>query len=264
MVTPPRYQPNSKMLQGGETGNKRFQHHNQIKRSQSNKSSVTNNQQQTLQASSSAPQKSRQNHHPNRSKQMNNPQQHPNRISPTHNHPVNTNNHHNNKHQQQQHQRHSTNRQTPPRQIVNQVNMNNGQPSLVELTAVSNLPASKNVVKSSQKPLQDNAFRNKKGQTMPPNGSRSSPVSSKSNRASPQGFAGSKCFEPPTPNSLPKPPSNWTPFQFPSKQNLFGNLDILTFGEMTGSNNHAEMHLDNHSTARDVSQELQLILKANA
>ena len=102
------------------------------------------------------------------------------------------------------------------------------------------------------------------GQTMPSNGSRSSPVSTKSNRASPQGFAGSKCFEPPTPNSLPKPPSNWTPFQFPSKQNLFGNLDILTFGEMTGSNNHAEMHLDNHSTARDVSQELQLILKANA
>ena len=164
MVTPPKYQPNSKMLQGGETGNKRFQHHhNQIKRNQSNKASVTNNQQQTLQASSSAPQKSRQNHHPNRSKQMNNPQQHPNRISPTHNYPANTNNYHNNKNQQQQHQRHSTNRQTPPRQIVNQVNMNNGQPSLVELTAVSNLPASKNVVKSSQKPLQDNAFRNKKG-----------------------------------------------------------------------------------------------------
>jgi hypothetical protein len=44
---------------------------------------------------------------------------------------------------------------------------------------------------------------------------------------------------------------------------LFGNLDILTFGEMAGSN-HNEMHLDKHSTARDVSQELKLILKANA
>ena len=161
MVTPPRYQPNTKMLQGGETGNKRFPNHNQIKRTQSNKTSntmATNNQ--TLQASS-APQKNRQNHHPNRSKPMNNPHQHPNRISPTHHHPANTNNYYNNnKNQQQRH----NNRQTPPRQIVNQVNMNNGQPSLVELTTVSNLPASKNVVKSSQKqPLQDNSYRNKKG-----------------------------------------------------------------------------------------------------
>ena len=99
------------------------------------------------------------------------------------------------------------------------------------------------------------------GQTMPSHGSRSSPVSTKSNRASPQGFAGSKCFEPPTPNSLPKPPSDWTPFQFPTKQNLFGNLDILTFGDMAGSNN---ADIDNHSTARDVSHELKLILQANA
>jgi len=261
MVTPPRYQPNTKMLQGGETGNKKFPHHNQIKRTQSNKTSntmATNNQ--TLQASS-APQKNRQNHHPNRSKPMNNPHQHPNRISPTHHHPSNTNNYYNNnKNQQQRH----NNRQTPPRQIVNQVNMNNGQPSLVEITTVSNLPASKNVVKSSPKqPLQDNSYRNKKGQTMSSHGSRSSPINTKSNRASPQGFAGSKCFEPPTPNSLPKPPSDWTPFQFPSKQNLFGNLDILTFGDMAGSKN-ADIPLDNHSTTRDVSRELKLILKANA
>lgn len=264
MVTPPRNQPNTKMLQqGGEhSGNKRFHHNNnQVKRSQSNKTSNTlAPHHQTLQASSSAPQKSRHNHHPHRSKpQGGNPQQHPNRTSPTH-HQNNTNNYYNNKNQQQ---RPNSQRQTPPRQIVNQVNMNNGQPSLVELTTLSNQPANtKNVVKSSQKqPLQDNAFRKQKGQTMPSHGFRSSPVSTKSNRASPQGFAGSKCFEPPTPNSLPKPPSDWTPFQFPTKQNLFGNLDILTFGDMAGSNN---ADIDNHSTARDVSHELKLILQANA
>jgi hypothetical protein len=264
MVTPPRNQPNTKMLQqGGEhSGNKRFHHNNnQVKRSQSNKTSNTlAPHHQMLQASSSAPQKGRHNHHPHRSKPQGNPQQHPNRTSPTH-HQNNTNNYYNNKNQQQQ--RPNNQRQTPPRQIVNQVNMNNGQPSLVELTTLSNQPANtKNVVKSSQKqPLQDNAFRKQKGQTMPSHGSRSSPVSTKSNRASPQGFAGSKCFEPPTPNSLPKPPSDWTPFQFPTKQNLFGNLDILTFGDMAGSNN---ADIDNHSTARDVSQELKLILQANA
>lgn len=264
MVTPPRNQPNTKMLQqGGEhSGNKRFHHNNnQVKRSQSNKTSNTlAPHHQTLQASSSAPQKGRHNHHPHRSKpQGGNPQQHPYRTSPTH-HQNNTNNYYNNKNQQQ---RPNNQRQTPPRQIVNQVNMNNGQPSLVELTTLSNQPATtKNVVKSSQKqPLQDNAFRKQKGQTMPSHGSRSSPVSTKSNRASPQGFAGSKCFEPPTPNSLPKPPSDWTPFQFPTKQNLFGNLDILTFGDMAGSNN---ADTDNHSTARDVSHELKLILQANA
>lgn len=263
MVTPPRNQPNTKMLQqGGEhSGNKRFHHNNnQVKRSQSNKTSNTLvPHHQTLQASSSAPQKGRHNHHPHRSKPQGNPQQHPNRTSPTH-HQNNTNNYYNNKNQQQ---RPNNQRQTPPRQIVNQVNMNNGQPSLVEPTTISNQPATtKNVVKPSQKqPLQDNAFRKQKGQTMPSHGSRSSPISTKSNRASPQGFAGSKCFEPPTPNSLPKPPSDWTPFQFPTKQNLFGNLDILTFGDMAGANN---ADIDNHSTARDVSHELKLILQANA
>jgi hypothetical protein len=250
------------LQQGGEhSGNKRFHNNNnQVKRSQSNKTSNTlAPHQQTLQASSSAPQKSRHNHHPHRSKPQGNPQQHPNRTSPTH-HQNNTNNYYNNKNQQQ---RPNNQRQTPPRQIVNQVNMNNGQPSLVELTTLSNQPATtKNVVKPSQKQLlQDNAFRKQKGQTMPSHGSRSSPVSTKSNRASPQGFAGSKCFEPPTPNSLPKPPSDWTPFQFPTKQNLFGNLDILTFGDMAGANN---ADIENHSTARDVSHELKLILQANA
>lgn len=42
-----------------------------------------------------------------------------------------------------------------------------------------------------------------------------SPLSTQNNspRSSPSCFAGSKCFEPPTPESLPKPPSNWTPLK---------------------------------------------------
>jgi hypothetical protein len=265
MVTQPIYHTNSKMLNGGESGSKRVQHHNPnyIKRNPHSKPSSTPTAVQTQ--TSTLPQKGRQNHH--RSKQINNHQQHPNRISP--NPTINTNNHHNNKTQQQQ-QRHNNNRQTPPRQITNLVNMNNGQPSLVELTTDTTInPVQKNVVKHSQKPFQDTSYLIKKGQITPINGSRSSPVLAKSNRASPQGFAGSKCFEPPTPNALPKPPSNWTPFQFPSKKNLFGNIDdILTFGDMTRTGCSAEARLDNDysvsSTARDVSQELKLILKGNA
>jgi hypothetical protein len=260
MVTPPKYHANAKMLNGGEPGSKRVQHHNpnHIKRNPHSKTSAAVQVQ-----TSTLPQKGRQNHH--RSKMINN--QHPNRISP--NPTNNTNNHHNNKNQQQQQQRHN-NRQTPPRQITNLVNMNNGQPSLVELTtATTTSPLQKNVVKQSQKPFQDTSYRTKQGQIIPNNGSRSSPVLSKSNRASPQGFAGSKCFEPPTPNALPKPPSDWTPFQFPSTQNLFGNIDdILTFGDMTRTGCSTESRLDNNSlvssTARDVSQELRLILKGNA
>lgn len=271
MVTPPKYHTNAKMLNGGEPGSKRVQHHNpnHIKRNPHSKTSATPAAVQIQ--TSTLPQKGRQNHH--RSKQINNYQQHPNRISP--NPTNNTTNYHNNKNQQTFPtipQRHNNNRQTPPRQITNTVNMNNGQPSLVELTtAPTTSPSQKNDVKQSQKPFQDTSYRTKKaiGQIIPNNGSRSSPVLSKSNRASPQGFAGSKCFEPPTPNALPKPPSNWTPFQFPSKQNLFGNIDdILTFGDMTRTGCSAESRLDNanlvSSTARDVSQELRLILKGNA
>jgi hypothetical protein len=262
MVTPPKYHTNSKMMNGGETGSKRVQHHNptHIKRNPLSKTSVAPTAVQTQ--TSTPPQKRRQNHH--RSKQLNNNQQHTNRISPNP-----TNNYQNNKNQQQQ-QRHNNNRQTPPRQITNLVNMNNGQPSLVEpTTATTTNPAQKNFVKHTQKPFQDTSYRNKKGPIIPNNGSRSSPVLAKSNRASPQGFAGSKCFEPPTPNALPKPPSNWTPYQFSSKQTLFGNIDdILTFGDMTRTGCSAESRLDNDclvsSTARDVSQELKLILKGNA
>ena len=49
----------------------------------------------------------------------------------------------------------------------------------------------------------------KKG-TISPQPTISSGSSTPSNRESPC-FAGSKCFEPPTPDSLPKPPMSWTP-----------------------------------------------------
>jgi len=44
------------------------------------------------------------------------------------------------------------------------------------------------------------------------------------NRGSPC-FAGSKCFEPPTPDSLPKPPTSWTPTK-PAKKQL--NFDCTS------------------------------------
>lgn len=285
MVTPPRNQPTSKMLHGGgEAGNKqRFQHHNpnHVKRNNQNNKApttipTTHAASVQLQNSTVFQQKGRQQNHHRSKKHFVDPHQHPNRISPN---PTNyTNNPHNNKNNPQQ-QRYNS-RQTPPRQVTNQVIMNNGQPSLVELappitsTNVVTNPVQKDVVKNnSQKSHQDASIRSKKGHAIPNSGSRSSPVITnltKSNRSSPQGFAGSKCFEPPTPNSLPKPPPNWTPFQFPSKQNLFGNLDILTFGGMTPelSLDADSADLDKYSlvsaTARDVSQELKLILKVNA
>jgi len=268
MVTPPKNHPSSKTGQGGVVGgNKRSQHQNShhIKRNQNNKAPTTPAAMQLN--TSTVLQKGRQNHQ--RSRQINNShlQQQHSRTSPN---PTNTNNHH--RTQQQQQQRHN-NRQTPPRNVTNHVNMNNGQPSLVELiTTTTTNPAQKNVVtphKHSQKTFQDSSFRTQTGHTITDHGSRSSPIltnQSKSNRSSPQGFAGSKCFEPPTPNSLPKPPSDWTPFQIPSKQNLFGNVGTLTFDDMAEAN--ADSYLDNHfmvsSSARDVSQELKLILKVSA
>lgn len=266
MVTPPKPHPNTKMRQGGEGGNKNSQHQNQnhIKRNQNNKAPTASTNMQ--QHNSTVPQKGRQGHQ--RSKQSNNShvQQQQNRTSPN---LTNTNNHHN-KNRQHQNQRPS-NRQTPPRQV----NMNNGQPSLVELTpSIATNPAPKNVVtqyKHSQKTSQNSPYQNQKGYTNTDQGSRSSPILnnlSKSNRSSPQCFAGSKCFEPPTPNSLPKPPSDWTPFQFPNKQRLFGNAVALTFDDLAETN--PDEYLDNHfppvssTTARDVSQELKLILQVNS
>lgn len=265
MVTPPKIHPSFKAAGqgGGVGGTKRSQHQNShyIKRNQNNKAPTTPAAMQLH--TSTVSQKGRQNHH--RSKQINNSQQQQSRTSPN---PTNTSNHHRIQQQRQ------NNRQTPPRNFTNHVNMNNGQPSLVELipTTTTN-PAQKNVVtphKHSQKTFQDSSSRTPKGHTITNHGSRSSPIIttlSKSNRSSPQGFAGSKCFEPPTPNSLPKPPSDWTPFQIPSKQILFGNVgSTLTFDDMAEAN--ADSYLDNHfmvsSTARDVSQELKLILKVSA
>lgn len=267
MVTPPKNHPSSKVGQGGGVGgNKRSQHQNShhIKRNQNNKAPTTPAAVQLH--TSTVTQKGRQNHQ--RSRQINNShtQQQHSRSSPN---PTNTSDQHRIQQQQQRH----NNRQTPPRNVTNHVNMNNGQPSLVELittTTPTTNPAQKNVVtphKHSQKTFQDSSFRTPKGHTITNNGSRSSPILtnlSKSNRSSPQGFAGSKCFEPPTPNSLPKPPSDWTPFQIPSKQILFGNVGNLTFDDMAEANSYLDNHFLVSSTARDVSQELKLILNVSA
>ena len=53
----------------------------------------------------------------------------------------------------------------PPRQVTNHVIMNNGQPSLVELTQTTSTtnPSPKAIIKHSQKSAQDPSFRSKKG-----------------------------------------------------------------------------------------------------
>jgi hypothetical protein len=268
MVTQPIKYSNSKMLHGGaDLGNKRFPNpkQNSNKRGQNTKGVVSNTSSVVSQTSTMT-QKPKGNSHPNHNQQQyrgfkqhpNNPQQHPTRTSPNPGNTTNSNN--TNKNNQQHQQQRYQNRQTPPRQVTNHVIMNNGQPSLVELTQTTSTsnPSPKAIIKNSQKSAQDPSFRSKKGHSVPNQGSRASPVNnnlSKSNRSSPQGFAGSKCFEPPTPNSLPKPPSDWTPFQLAGKENLFGDVGILNFGEMIGSS--PEKHTD-------VSQQLKLILNANA
>jgi hypothetical protein len=139
MVTPPRNQPSSKAGQGGGGNKKSHQHQNShhIKRNQNTKAPTTPAAMQLH--TSTVPQKSRQNHP--RSNQINNshPQQQHNRTSPN---PNNTNNTH---HRIQQQQRQNT-RQTPPRNVTNHVNMNNGQPSLVELTTTTTNPVHKKML----------------------------------------------------------------------------------------------------------------------
>jgi len=59
-------------------------------------------------------------------------------------------------------------------------------------------------------------------------------------------FAGSKCFEPPTPDCLPKPPTSWTPTKqsSSSKKQLFG--DVIT-DDVELANQHLKMLLKVHA-----------------
>jgi hypothetical protein len=260
MVTPSKSNLSSKTGQGGGGSNKKSQHTTQhhTKRHQTSQSTSTNNTSASLQ-------KSRQNQHrSSQTKYGNKPHIPHNRSSPNLN-TSNFNNINNQRNQQRQ------NRQTPPRNIIgNYVNMNNGQPSL-ERTKSNPVHTQKNpVAQSKQQPqilLQNCSQQAQKGNIT--NGSPSSPICSnisKSNRSSPQCFEGSKCFQPPTPNCLPKPPSDWTPFLISNSQNIFSKAShSLAFDAMVEAN--AGGALDNHisvSSARDVSQELKLILNVHA
>ena len=172
MVTQPIKYSNSKMLHGGaDLGNKRFPNpkQNSNKRGQNTKGVVSNTSSVVSQTSMMT-QKPKGNSNPNHNQQYrgikqhpSNPQQHPTRTSPN---PGNTTNYNNNNknHQQHQQQRYH-NRQTPPRQVTNHVIMNNGQPSLVELTQTTSTtnPSPKAIIKHSQKSAQDPSFRSKKG-----------------------------------------------------------------------------------------------------
>ena len=70
-------------------------------------------------------------------------------------------------------------------------------------------------------------------------------VTPKNISTSPLNFAGPKCLEPPTPCSLPKPPTTWTrPEDMPARQ-------TLSFEDL--------VKLDENS--QDLSQQLKMLLK---
>jgi hypothetical protein len=57
-------------------------------------------------------------------------------------------------------------------------------------------------------------------------------------------FAGSKCFEPPTPDSLPKPPTSWTPTKpLISKKQLFNDVPSSVGNAEENSNETANQCL---------------------
>jgi len=77
-------------------------------------------------------------------------------------------------------------------------------------------PPPSNKQQQQQQPGQKHGYRHSPQPYSNYNSSQSG--ASTPNRGSPC-FAGSKCFEPPTPDSLPKPPTSWTPTK-PAKKQL--------------------------------------------
>lgn len=71
------------------------------------------------------------------------------------------------------------------------------------------------------------------------NYSSNSGASTPTSRESPC-FAGSKCFEPPTPDSLPKPPTSWTPTKPVAKK----QLNFGTTSDVEVANQHLKMLLN--------------------
>jgi hypothetical protein len=72
-------------------------------------------------------------------------------------------------------------------------------------------------------------------------------VTPKNLSSSPLNFAGPKCLEPPTPCSLPKPPTTWTrPEDLPARQ-------ALSFEDLVKT--------DNYNEGQDLSQQLKMLLK---
>lgn len=257
MVTPSKSHPASKV--GGSGNNIKRPHHAANKRQQQHSSYV----QASFQAPITPLQQNKGGGKPNHNQQKNH-QNNMNRNSP---------NHQQNFHNQQKSQmQNRQNRQTPPRNSgsgspSNHVNMNNGQPMLERTMStdqqqqpkfdrmVQNKPQQKALIMAAQNhPCQHQQAQKQKGYnpSVVNNGvSRSSPVTTtKSNRTSPQCFAGSKCFEPPTANCLPKPPSDWTP----------------VFNSMNNKHNAAldSCNRVSVSPVRDVSHELRLILNVHA
>jgi hypothetical protein len=71
---------------------------------------------------------------------------------------------------------------------------------------------------------------------------------------SPLTFAGPKCLEPPTPTSLPRPPTTWTKINQPAIMNCSSARQALTFDDL----------INHESNMNDMSQQLKMLLKVQA
>jgi hypothetical protein len=69
--------------------------------------------------------------------------------------------------------------------------------------------------------------------------------------SSPLTFAGPKCLEPPTPTSLPRPPTTWTKMEQPASCSA---RQALTFDDLVNHENNMN----------DMSQQLKMLLKVQA
>lgn len=101
------------------------------------------------------------------------------------------------------------------------------------------------IMRCASEPLQ----RNKSRRSVTP------PTNPKSNNmilsSSPITFAGPKCLEPPTPTSLPRPPTTWTRNECSARQ-------ALSFEDLSGKNQHHAETID------PLSQQLKMLLKVQA
>lgn len=80
-------------------------------------------------------------------------------------------------------------------------------------------------------------------------------------RSSPSMYASAKCYQPPTPQSLPKPPTNWVPSDGAAKgSSPFQKL----VSQMQAQRERQDDSRDAAAQAEQVNQHLRMLLKVQA